>query len=181
VEAGLACGGAIGLGLRRALRSPAALVLHWSAASRPEAVPRVPALPGARRLVTALRGRGHQAWGSGRLAFVALPDDPQEAEVAAGRAIAAAGPAPCVLVVAGPRPAQVESLLEIQDGVAVVTRDGDGGELAALAVAGLAQRGLNTSAIDVPRSGLARLGATTGLWLTPRARRVVDSAFGAPQ
>ncbi|MEA2271447.1 MAG: hypothetical protein QOI98_155 [Solirubrobacteraceae bacterium] len=180
IGTGLACGAAVALALRRGAHCPAALVLHWSASPSREVSPRVPGFPGAHRLVRSLRGRGHRAWGSGRLAFVALPDDPGEAAAAAGRAGGVAGAAPCVLVVAGPRPAAVETLLALQDGVAVVAPDGGDGDLAALALAGLADRGLSTCVLDLPVSGVSRAGAVTGLWIPGRARRAVGKALGGP-
>jgi hypothetical protein len=175
---GLAVGAALALVLRREWRCPAGLVLHWAPGSR-EVAPRVLARPAARRLAASLRDGGHEAWASGRLAFVALPDDASEAAVAARSANAVARRAPCVLVLAGPRPAAVEDLLSIQDGVVIASPDDDDGGLTALAALGLAERGVDATVVGSPLPGLARVGAVTGLALTPTVRRVLAGAVGS--
>jgi hypothetical protein len=174
---GLAVGATVALALRRDARSPTALVLHWAAGHR-EVSPRAPARPGARRLAASLREGGHRAWASGRLVFVALPDDPVDAEAAAGRAAGAAGRAPCVLVVAGPRPSAIESMLELQDGIVIVPPAQDAAELSALAASSLAATGLVPSVLAPAASAVARMGAVTGLWLAPRSRRSLAAALG---
>ena len=174
---GLAVGATVGLALRRESRSPAALVLHW-AAGRREVSPRAPARRAARRLSAALGACGHRAWASGRLVFVALPDEPEEAAVAAGRAAAVAGRAPCVLVVAGPRPSAIDALLRLQDGVVIVAPEGDAGDLGALAASSLAETGLVPSVVPAGVSPVTRIAAVTGLWLAPAARRALAAAVG---
>lgn len=178
---GLGAGAALALALRRGWRSRVAVVLHWTAEAR-EVAPRVLARPAARRLAASLRGRGHRAWASGRLVFVALPEGAAEAATEAVAAAAcvnrAVAGAPCVLVLAGPRPAAVEDLLALQDGVVIVPPDGDDAGLAALAASSLAETGVGASVISWPLSGLARAGAVTGVGLTPGARHALAGAIG---
>ena len=174
---GLAVGATVALALRRESRSPTALVLHWAAGAR-EVAPRAPARRAARRLAASLAECGHRAWASGRLAFVALPDDAADAAAAAGRAAGAAGRAPCVLVVAGPRPSAIDALLAVQDGVVIAAPEADGADLGALAASGLAESGLVPSVVPAGVSPLTRIAAVTGLWLAPGARRALATAMG---
>jgi hypothetical protein len=138
----------------------------------------VPARPAARRLAASLRGCDVRAWATGQLAFVALPDDGDEAAAAATRANRALGASPCVLVLAGPRPAAVEELLGLQDGVIIVAPGEEAGPLTALAGSGFVAQGLEAGVLAAPLGGLARLGAITGLALTPRARRLMTGLVG---
>jgi hypothetical protein len=172
----LATGAAVALFLLRGARSGTALVLHWSGRPAGAMSPRAPAFPSARRLARSLREREHRAWASGRLAYVALPEEPCEATAAAGRAGAVAARAPCVLVAAGPRPAELEALVAMQDRVAVITGGGDP-ELAALALSALAERRVPACRMDLAPAGLSRLAAASGLWLGRRLRRAVGRAL----
>jgi hypothetical protein len=174
---GIAIGAGLALVLRREWRSPAALVLHWAPGAS-EIAPRAVTAPAARRIAARLRSQGHRAWAAGRVAFVALPDDPALAAVEAGRATAAAGRAPCVLVLAGPRPAEAEELLHLQDGILIVAPEDGDADLPAVASRGLAESGLDATVVASPFSGPARLVAAAGLAVTPAARRVLAGAVG---
>jgi hypothetical protein len=174
--AGLAVGATVALALRREARTPTAVVLHWTGGAR-ELSPRAPACRRGRRLAAALRAGRHVAWASGRLVFVALPDDAAEAAAAAKRVPRIVGRAPTVLVIAGPRPAAIESMLALQDGLLVVAGEDD---LVDLAVSSLDESGLPASVVQAAGSSLARAAAVMGLGLAPRARREMAFALGDP-
>ena len=150
-----ALGVAVGAGLAREHGSRAVLVCSWGAPARRPG-PALPATGAARGLARSLIARGLRAAASGRLVLVAAEDAAD-----AGRALAAA-PGPTVLVVAGPRDAEMDAVLRAQDHV-VVADTGEAG-VAALAETLLAADGVRTARCAVP-SGLARrvpaLGART--------------------
>lgn len=169
-----ALGAALGLALARARGAPAAVVCLWSA-SPAIAPPRAPALPAARRLAAALARRGHDARAAGRLACVRLAADGAAAAAEAQRAGAAAGAAPVVLALGGPRSAAFDALLELQDLVVVaVARDADPA-LAGLALGGLA----HAVACVVPPADPARSLAAAGLALLPSTRRALAAPVAA--
>lgn len=169
-----ALGAALGLALAHARHSSAAVVCVWSA-SPGIPLPRAPALPAARRLAAALARRGHDARAAGRLACVRLAVDCDAAAAEAQRAGAAAGAAPVVLAIGGPRGPAFEALLEQQDLVVVaVARDADPA-LARLALAGLAR----AVACDVPPADPARSLAAAGLALLPSTRRALAAPVAA--
>jgi len=172
-------GAALGLLLAREQRSPAVAVCVWTGGRRARAGWRAPALPAARRLAAALRARGHQAYGAGRLAIVRLPDDADEAAAAASRASAAAGAAPTVLALGGPRVASFDGLLAEQDLVVVAPRSDADPVLARLAVDGLAAAAMCACSCEVPPAPPARALAEAGLMLLPSARRALEGPLAA--
>jgi hypothetical protein len=169
-----ALGAALGLALAERRRAPVVVCL-WSA-GRP-AVPawRAPALPAARRLAARLAARGHDARPAGRLAVVRLAADADDAAVETRRALAAAGRAPVVLTVGGPRTAAFDELLTEQDLVVVGARSGADPLLMRLAVAGLSGA-VRACACEVPTTHAARSLATAGVVLLPSARRALAVA-----
>jgi hypothetical protein len=169
-----AVGGGLGLVLARHARAPAAIVCIWSAApGRP--LWRVPALPAAGRLASALAARGNAARGSGRLVVVRLADGSEAAAAQARRVAAAAGAAPIVLALAGPRPAAFDALLDEQDLVVVAVAPGANPALARLAVAGL-RCGV---VCEIPLARPGRSLAGTGVALVPSARRALAAPLEA--
>ncbi len=157
---------ALSLALASRCRAPVAMICVWTAAA-PAAGPRgrVPALPPARRLATALDRRRLHARASGRLVTVSLPPDPADAADHARRAIAAAGPATVVLAVGGPRNASLDELLFEQDRVVVAVSSGIDPGVAHLA------------ALDV-EAGHGRVSVRDGT-LTPVARALAGAGLGA--
>jgi hypothetical protein len=169
---------AAGVVARRA-RASCALVCVWTTAdahARSDARP--PASRAARRLAAALAGRGLDALGCGRAAVVALPADPDEALTAAGRACAAAGVAPAVLVLGGPRPATFDDVLAAQDRLVVVSRPGVDAAIAALARAGLPAGAPPCHACTVGLGALGRAAAAAGLATPAALRRALDAVDG---
>jgi hypothetical protein len=124
-------------------------------------------------MAATLGTRGHDAHAAGRLAVVRLPDVPARAAVEARRATAAAGEAPTVLALGGPRDAAFDELLGEQDLVVVATPRGTDPALARLALAGLAPGAARTCACEVPPAHPARTVAAAGLTLLPSARRAL--------
>ena len=169
-----ALGAALGLALARALRAPVCAVCVWSPEpARPGW--RAPALPAAARVAATLRDRGHEACAAGRLAVVRLSADPDEAASQALRVTAAAGAAPTVLALAGPRAAAFDALLAMQDLVVVAVAPAADASLARLASAGL-ERALTCS---VPPADPARALAAAGLVLLPSTRRALAAPVAA--
>jgi hypothetical protein len=130
--------GDLAVALARAARAPAAVVCRHGAAS-PPALP-LPVSPAARRLAARLAAQGLEVEVRGRSAVVALPEDDAAAAAAALRADAAAGDAPVVLALGGPRGAALEALLDEQELCVVTSRPGADATIPALAVAGLRAR-----------------------------------------
>lgn len=149
--------------LRRLSGTRTALVSVWRSA-----VPTRPAYPAARRLAGRLAARGLAATAAGRLAWLALPEPPQTAAAAHTRA-AGAAECPAVLVVAGPRSAAFDRLLDDHDLVVVALEDGDDGPLADVARAGLAAVRPPVVTCSVPPSGPRRVLAAMGLGRLPAA------------
>ncbi len=172
-------GAALGLLLAREQRSPAVVVCLWTLNNGGRARWRAPALPGARRLAAALLARGHDALGAGRLVVVRLPEDPDEACAQAARAAAAAGAAPTVLALGGPRVASFDALLAAQDLVVVAPCSGADPMLARLAVDGFADTAVCACTCEVPPAPPARALAGAGLVLLPSARRALAGPLGA--
>ncbi len=163
---------AAALALVLAGRRPA-LVCAWGA---PTIRPAVPATSGARRLTAALHARGIAGRAIGRLAVAELSADPALAVAEATRA-AAACDTPVILALAGPRAADFDTLLAVQD-VAVLAGDDVCGELTRLALTSLAEvsRSVVRSAPLSP--GTAWL-ARAGIVATPAARRALAAAVEA--
>jgi hypothetical protein len=134
---------------------------------------RAPPLPAARRLAAALASRGHDARAAGRLAIVRLPAAPGDAAAEARRASVAAGAAPVVLALGGPRVAAFDALLAEQDVVVVATAPDAEPALARLALAGLACEYASTCICEVPPAHTGRALAAAGLTLLPSARRAL--------
>lgn len=171
---GAALGAALALALARRERAPAALVCLWApGGGRPSW--RAPALPAAARLARVLAARGHDARSTGRLAVVRLAAPCEQAAAEALRASAAAGSAPAVLALAGPRAAAFDELLAQQDHVVVAVAPGADPALARLAVAGLER----ATACEVPPAHPARSLAAAGVALLPSARRALAAPVAA--
>lgn len=167
-----ALGAALGLALARRRRAPVVAVCVWTAGRAALPVWRAPALPAARRLAAGLAARGYDARPAGRLAVVRLAGSDEDAAVAARRALAAAGAAPAVLALGGPRAAAFDALLAEQDLVVVGTRRGADPVLTRLALAGLAGA-VRACACEVPAANPARSFAAAGVALLPSARRAL--------
>lgn len=166
-------GAALGLALARRCRAPVVAVCVWTAGAPAQAGWRAPATPGTRRLAAAFAARGLAARAAGRLALVHLPAAAEDAAVGARRATAAAGAAPTVLALGGPRVAAFDALLAEQDLVVVASPRGTDPALARLALAGLEPVVARACVCEVPGSHPARVLATSGLTLLPSARRAL--------
>jgi hypothetical protein len=121
--------------LRVRAAATSAVVAVWA----PEPPPRLPsgaATPAARRLAASLAADGGTASACGRLAWLALPADADDAAGAVRRLDERAG-APLVLGICGARPAALEPVLAERDAaIAVLAADADP-DLRELALAGL--------------------------------------------
>jgi len=166
-------GAALGLALGARHRAPVVAVCVWTGETAAGVGWRAPARPAARRLAASLAGRGHDARAAGRLAIVRLAADAGEAAVQARRATAAAGSAPAVLALGGPRVAAFDELLAEQQLVVVATASGAEPALARLALAGLASATARACVCEVPSARPARSLAAAGLTLLPSARRAL--------
>ena len=145
-----------------ALRPPGLVALwHAEGATAPGLSTRA-----AARLAARLSARDLPAVARGRLAWLALPDDPDEA-AAAVRHASAIVDGPLVTALAGARPPALEDLVAEHD-LAVVAADPDTA-LARAAHAGLAARGVEALACPPLRRGLSRRAARAGL-TAPRLR-----------
>jgi hypothetical protein len=172
-------GAALGLALAGARRAPAAVVCVWAPTTTAGPAWRAPALPAARRLAARLVARGHEACATGRVVLVRLPESPPDAAAQAGRVSAAAGAAPTVLPLGGPRATSFDALLAEQDLVVVATPAGTDRALRRLAIAGLATRASRTCACDVLPARPSRTLAAVGLTLLPRTRRAMEGVMEA--
>jgi hypothetical protein len=114
---------------------------------------------------------------SGRLAVVTLPELEPEAVVQAGRAAAAAGGVPTVLVLGRARGSGFDDVLAGQDLVIVATREASNAPVARLALEGL--RGAHRPAVVWEMSGapVARLLASAGIALARSLRVSVAQAL----
>ena len=165
---------ALGLALARVHRSPTAVICLWDPRAA-RAGWRAPPMPAAARLVKALAARGHETNAAGRLAIVRLSTACEEAASQALRASAAAGPAPVVVALAGPRAAAFDELLALQDLVVVAVAPGSDPALARLAASGL-DRALTC---PVPPADPGRILAAAGLALLPSTRRAIAAPVAA--
>ena len=149
-------------------RGPAVVAAWGEGVRRPGA--RGPAARGARRVADLLAGRGHDAVATGRLVHVLLADPADAARVAA-----AADPAPCVTVLAGPRDDAIDALLRAHDEVLVEADD----DVADLALTSLAQADVPARRLTLAgTSSTARALAAAGLTLTPPLRAAAREALG---
>jgi hypothetical protein len=167
---------AAGLLARRA-RTACGLACVWTGAAAPRR-PEMRASAGraARRLAVALEGRGLAADACGRAVVVALDGDQAAALAAAGRAAAAAGDAPVVLALGGPRPETFDGLLAEQDRLLVLTRPGADAAISALALAGLPDGAL---AHPVSLGAAGRTLAAAGYAVPGALRRALDALLEA--
>jgi hypothetical protein len=132
-------------------------------------------MPAAARLAATLRARGHAATAAGRLVVVRLSTSCEEAASQALRVGAAAGGAPTVLALAGPRAAAFDALLAMQDLVVVAVAPAADAALARLATVGL-ERALTC---PVPPADPGRALAAAGLALLPATRRALAGPVAA--
>jgi hypothetical protein len=169
-------GSALAFALACGRRAPVGLVSVWAPGDASLRGPwHGPGMPAATRLAVALGARGHEARTSGRVVGVRLAQAADEAAAEAGRVAAAAGSAPAVLVLAGPRSACFDDVLAAQDLVVVaVAPDGDP-VLARLAAAGL-ERAVICFA---PPADPARALAAAGIALLPAVRRALAGPLAA--
>jgi hypothetical protein len=174
--AAAALGAAAALLLARRSSARVALVLVWAAGHPWPAGGSTVAGPAARRLAAALDGRGLAASAAGRLATVALPDDPVMAAAAAARAAAAAQEAPVVLALGG-RAAPFDALLAAQDRVLLVPPAGADPALTGLALAGLEEVGGAARTCAADTTPLVRAIVATGLVVPPSLRRTLGAAL----
>jgi hypothetical protein len=148
-----------------------------AASARAAPGPRAPAHAAAARLAASLRARGLAAEARGRLALVALPHDPAECASGAAHALAAAGPAPTVLAVAG-RDEDVDVLLAARDAVLVALPPSTDPTLASLALASAQELARSAAAVHLALDPIARALALAGV-RTPRSMRdAIDGVIG---
>jgi hypothetical protein len=185
-------GAALGLAAAAGRRARCAVVCRWSpeppASSSSSTEPREGALPpaprsslacsAARKLSARLAVRGQVVGAHGRLVTVALPAEGVQARAAVERTLAAAGEVPVIVVVAGPRSAELDPLLATLDRLVIVPgREAPAG-LEALAVDAAARLGRGTGALRLPLTGLvSRLLTTHGLLLSPPLRGAANAAL----
>jgi hypothetical protein len=177
-DAGVA-GAAVALAAARAHRSACAVLCVWTGEA--ETLPRRGLAGGsARRLCGRMAARGLTVAARGRLVEVALPASDTEARAACERALAAAGDAPVVLVVAGPRPPALDPLLAALDRIVVVPAPDAAAGLEDLAVSSAAHLGRSTAVLRVPASASppARALASAGLLLSPALRAATATTLG---
>jgi len=175
----LPLGAALGLALAGRRRAPVVAVCLWTTAAGGATGLRAPATLAARRLAASLAARGLDVRATGRLAIVQLAQAPDEAAGQARRALAAAGFAPAVLALGGPRAAAFDDLLGEQDLVVVATSGTTDPALARLAVAGLASAAVRACVCEMAPAQPARCLAGAGLTLLPSARRALAGAVEA--
>ena len=168
-----ALGAAVGLLLARLHRAPVVVVCVSGSAGRATGPAwRGPAFPVAGRMACGLSARGHDARAAGRLVTVWLGGSADDAALEARRALAAAGSAPVVLALGGPRTAAFDALLSGQDLVVVGMRSGADPILARLAVDTL-DGAVRACACELPAARSARSLAVAGVALLPSARRAL--------
>ncbi|MCP9491366.1 MAG: hypothetical protein MSC31_16035, partial [Solirubrobacteraceae bacterium MAG38_C4-C5] len=127
-----------------------------------------------RRLQSALAARELRARAAGPLALALLPPDPDTAALAARRAAAVAR-GPVVHVLAGPRPAALTPLLHDADRILVAGTPADA--VCAVALAGLADEGLEARCVSAPEPGAARALAAAGLGVPHASRAALAAAL----
>jgi hypothetical protein len=164
----------------RRARAACGLACVWTGAEAPRR-PEMRASSGraVRRLAVALVGRGLVADPCGRAVVVTLDGDPAVALAEAGRAAAAAGDAPAVLVLGEPRPAAFDTLLAEQDRLLVLTRPGADAAMATLALAGLPDGAVAEALAHPLAFGAATRALAAAGYAVPGAlRRALDAAPG---
>jgi hypothetical protein len=161
--------------LARRARRGCALACVWTPAAPAASGDGRPLASGqARRLAMALGARGLVADACGRAAAVTLPVSPADAVGAARRALAAAGQAPTVLVIGGPRDGAFDPLLTEHDLVVVLSRGGGPDAVAALAVADLRASAGRAVAQALALRPATRALAASGLAVPSAVRRALD-------
>jgi hypothetical protein len=168
-----AVGGAVALAVAGGARP--AVVAVW-AAEKPSQTLRAPATPAARRLSAALARRGHDAHPTGRLVVVALGGSSTEACAEAARIAAAAGDAPVVSVLAGPRDDRTDVLLRAQDRV-VLSAGAGATVLADLVLASLAAADIPARPLAAEIAPAGRALAATGTALGGALRKALEAAL----
>jgi hypothetical protein len=164
---------ACALALLLCRRGPA-VVCAWGGGSRRGGAP---ATAGARRLAASMTARGLEAHAGGRLVRVALDAAAPLAAAEAARAAAAAGDAPFVIALCGPRDAAFDDVLAGLD-IAVVAAGGAPEELIRLGIAALeAASGRAVAAAAL--TAMAGWAASAGLCAGPGARRALAAATEA--
>ncbi|MEA2315877.1 MAG: hypothetical protein QOD44_66 [Solirubrobacteraceae bacterium] len=165
--------------LARRQRAPCGVACLWTPTGTAQSDSRPTAVAGARRLAAALDARGVDATGCGRAVTVTLPADPAEAVVTARRALAAAGQAPTVVVLGGPRHAALDVLLADQRRVVVLARGAraPGDHLMALAMSGLSSVAEVAVAEPIALGAAARAAAASGVAIPPALRRALSGAL----
>ncbi|HMJ33604.1 MAG TPA: hypothetical protein VK501_06780 [Baekduia sp.] len=175
-----AAGATLGLAVAAAARVPCVVVCRWTGDGGVGAAPTsAPAVAPARRLAARLASRGLAASARGRLVTVLLPEAEAEACAAAHRTLAAAGDAPFVVVVSGPRPPGLDPLLADLDRLIVVPPADAPAGLEHLAVLAAARLGRATGVLRLPAEGTAtrRLVLSYGLLLSPALRAAAGAAL----
>lgn len=155
-----ALGSALALATARRARAPLGLAALWRPGAAPSSGIGAPSARRARRLVVSLRARDLRAHAAGRVVRVELPEEPLAAAAAFGRA-SAASDAPWVLVVAGPRAAAVDAVLEEQDVLVLAAEDPED-PIARLAAARLAALGPPVERIRATLPPVSRALALAG-------------------
>lgn len=150
---------AVALDLRAADRASAAVVGVWRAGGGEPCAPGV-ATPAASRLAARLTKRGIPGAPRGRLVWLDLPAEPPAAVTVVHRA-AAVIDGPLVTALAGPRPPELDGLVDDHD-LVVVAADPTT-PLATAALATLAARPASSLACAPLRRGLPRALALAGV------------------
>jgi hypothetical protein len=165
---------AAGAGLVLARAAPAALVCVCAPGARVAAPAlRAPARVAAARLAASLRARDLDASARGRLAVVALPDDPAARAGAAARALAAAGTLPTVLATVA-RDVDVDVLLGACDALLVALPATAEPALARLALTGAAELVPRAAALAQGLDPVQRALALAGVRAPGVIRRAVE-------
>lgn len=177
---------ALALAAARAHRARCAVVCRWDgragevtggAAGGAASASAAPSIV-ARRLAERLARRGMLAAARGRVVRVALPSSPAEARAATERTLAAVDAIPLVLLVAGPRPPELDPVLAVLDRLVVVPSSDAPSGLTDLAITAAAALGRSASCLALPDSPLAWLVSATGRSLSPRLRAAAAAALG---
>ena len=158
---------AAGVGLAIGGSSPAVLVCLAAPVFAPGF--RAPPRAAAARLAASLRARGLEASARGRLTIVHLPEEGRTDAVT--RALAAAGPLPTVLAVAG-RDEQVDALLAARDAILVALPSSAEPAMAQLALAGAATLVPAAAALTLTLDPVQRALALAGV----RPPRTISAA-----
>ena len=170
-------GGAVALGLAHGAGGPAVL-LEWTGREAAGGSDRASSA-GARRLAVSLRETGEAASAAGRIVRVALPADEGEAIASSRLVERAAGHAPGVLLVAGPRGPGLDTLLTDCSLILLAVRPGTDAGIADLALDELVALGRPADRLDLPASPGAAALARSGTALVAPLRGPVLGLLGA--